>query len=95
MAFWCKNSENRSDRKSDIWVPLNEILKQKKPHNSCSEHLLLLFTEIIKGVDAVGVIPKLICVHVHAVLTGAIIWLTGEPVCVVQGCPIAPYPVSL
>ncbi len=59
-------------------------------YNVCLE-----FTDIIKRVDAVGVIPELIYVHVHAVLTGAIIWLTGEPVCVVQGCPIAPYPVSL
>jgi hypothetical protein len=30
---------------------------------------VLLFTDIIKCVDAVGVIPELICVHVHAVLT--------------------------
>ena len=61
----------------------------------CYYDVCLEFTDIIKRVDAVGVIPELICVHVHAVLTGAIIWLTGEPVCVVQVCPIAPHPVSL
>ena len=59
-------------------------------YNVCLE-----FTDIIKRVDAVGVIPELICVHVHAVLTGAIIRLTGEPVGIVQDCPIAPHPVSL
>jgi hypothetical protein len=53
------------------------------------------FTDIIICAGTAVVMPSLICVHAHAVPASATTWLTRPPVCIVQGCPIAPLPGSL
>ncbi len=59
-------------------------------NNACSQ-----FTDITLCGGTAHVLPSLICEHVHAVLASATTWLTRPPVCIVQGCPIAPLPGSL
>jgi hypothetical protein len=59
-------------------------------NNACSQ-----FTDIIKCVGTGVVLPSLIWVHEHAVIASATTWQTRHPVCIVQGCPIAPLPGSL
>ncbi len=61
----------------------------------CYNNACLQFTDIKPCANTVPVIPSLICVHDHAVLASATFWLTRRPVCIVQGCPIAPLPGSL
>ncbi len=60
-------------------------------NNACSQ-----FTDIIMC-DGTGCVIPIFCVHVlvHAVPTSALIWPTRPPVCIVQGCPVAPLPGSL
>ncbi len=55
----------------------------------------LQFTDIIPCAGTAVVPPSLISGHVHAVPGSATTWLTRPPVCIVQGCPIAPLPGSL
>ena len=62
----------------------------------CYNNGCLKFADIITCVGTGVVKPKLICVHEHAVVASATIWLTRPPVCIVPpGCPIRPNPGAL
>ncbi len=58
-------------------------------------NVCLPFADIIPCAVTAGVLPKLTWAHEHTVPTSAFIWFKRGPVCIVQGCPIAPLPGSL
>jgi hypothetical protein len=59
----------------------------------CYKNACLHFTDKFIYYRFTGdIIPKLICAPGHASIVIVNSWITRHPVCIVQGCPITPYP---
>jgi len=59
----------------------------------CNKNVCLHFTDKFIYYRGTGdIIPKLICAPGHASIVIVNSWITRHPVCIVQGCPVTPYP---
>ncbi len=59
----------------------------------CYKNVCLHFTDKFIYYRGTGdIIPKLICAPGHASIVIVNSWITRHPVCIVQGCPVTPYP---